>query len=101
VLPLPIEWLVELERFTVPTRQLTRPGTVGEDILAAVSALVDDRGVFRVTDELRLLNPTRDQRRDWTLKRTLVFMVDGGRGRAPEFERVRRGEYRLKTLPIR
>jgi hypothetical protein len=98
-IPHPNEWLVELESFTVPTRLLTRPGTAREEILAAVPELVDDRGEFRVTELLRLLNPTRDQRRNWTLKRALVFMVDGGRGREAEFERVRWGVYRLTGGP--
>jgi hypothetical protein len=96
VFPLPNEWLVELEPFTVPTRLLTRPGTAREEILAAVPGLVDERGEFRVTELLRLLNPTRDRRHYLTLKRARLFMVDGGRGREAEFERFRRGVYRLR-----
>ena len=96
VLPHPNEWLVELEPFTVPTRLLTRPCTAREEILSAVPGLVDEFGEFRVTELLRSLNPIRDRRRYLTLKRALLFMVDGGRGREPEFERVRRGVYLVR-----
>lgn len=96
VFPHPNEWLVELEPFTVPTRLLTRTGTAREEILAAVLGLVDEFGEFRVTELLRSLNPIRDRRRYLTLKRALLFMVDGGRGREPEFERVRRGVYLVR-----
>jgi hypothetical protein len=89
VLPHPNEWLVELEPFTVPTRLLTRPGTAREEILAAVPGLLDDHGEFRVTELLRSLNPTQDRRRYLALRQALRFMLVGGRGRAPEFERVR------------
>jgi hypothetical protein len=99
VLPHPNEWLVELEPFTVSTRLLTRPGTAREELLAAISGLVDERGEFRVTELLRSLNATHDRRRYWTLKRALLFMVDGGRGREPELERVRRGVYRSRRPP--
>ncbi len=92
--PHPNEWLVDLEPFTVSTRVLTRPGTAREEILAAVPGQVDKRGEFRVTELLRSLNPGRDRRRYLTLKRALLFMVEGGRGREPEFERLRRGVYR-------
>jgi hypothetical protein len=101
VLPHPNEWLAELEPFTVPTRLLTRPGTAREEILAAVPGLVGERGEFRATELLRSLNPTRDRRRYWTLKRALLFMVDGGRGREHEFERIRRGVYRsISACPV-
>ncbi len=100
MLPHPNEWLVELEPFTVPARLLARPGTAREEILAGVPGLVYECGEFRVTELVRLLNPTRDRRRYLTVKRALRFMVDGGRGREPEFERVRRGVYRLKALPF-
>ena len=93
--PYPNEWLVDLEPFTVPTRVLTRPGTAREEILAAVPRLVDKRGAFRVIELLRSLNPGRDRRRYLTLKRALLVMVDGGRGREPEFEWVRREVYRV------
>ena len=92
--PYPNEWLVDLEPFTVPTRLLTRPGTAREEILAAVPGLADERCEFRVSELLRSLNPGRDRRRYLTLKRALLFMVEGGRGRGREFERVRRGVYR-------
>ncbi len=95
-IPHPNEWLVDLEPFTVPTRLLTRPGTAREEILAAVPGLANARDEFRVTELLHALNPGRDRRRYLTLKRALLFMVEGGRGRGPEFERVRRGVYRLR-----
>ena len=93
--PHPNEWLVELEPFTVPTRLRTLHGTAREEILAAVPGLVVGLGEFLVTGLLRSLNPTRDRRRYLTLKRALLFMVDGGRGWEPEFERTRRGAYRF------
>jgi hypothetical protein len=67
--------------------------------VATVPGLLNELGEFRVTELLRLLNPTRDQRRNWTLKRALLFMVDGGRGREPEFERVRWGVFRVIEGP--
>jgi hypothetical protein len=94
VLPHPNEWLVELAPFTVPTRQLTRAGTAREDILAAVSGLVDERGEFTVAALLRQLNPTHDRRRKYAVERALHRMFTG-RSRAPELERVRVGRYRL------
>jgi hypothetical protein len=98
-IPYPNGWLVGLDPFTVPTRLLTRPGTAREEIVATVPGLLNELGEFRVTELLRLLNPTRDQRRNWTLKRALLFMVDGGRGREPEFERVRWGVFRVIEGP--
>ena len=96
--PHPNEWLVDLEPFTVPTRLLSRPGTAREEILAVVRGLVDECGEFRVTELLHSLNPDRDRRRYLALKQALHFMVEGGRGREPEFERVRRGVYRVAVI---
>ena len=95
-IPHPNQWVVELELFEVPTRLLTRPGTAREEILAAVFGQLDERGEFGVTKLLRYLNPTRDRTRYLALRQALRFMVEGGRGREPEFERVRRGVYRLR-----
>ena len=92
--PHPNEWLVDLEPFTVPTRLLTSPGTAREEILTAFPGLVNGWGEFRVTELLRSLNAGRDRRRYLPLRQALHFMVEGGRGREPEFERVRRGVYR-------
>jgi hypothetical protein len=92
--PHPNQWLVEIELFSVPTRLLTRPDTAREELLAAVAGLLDARSEFGVTELLRALNPTRDRTRYLALRQALRFMVEGGRGRAPEFERVRRGVYR-------
>jgi len=54
-----------------------------------VPGLLDAHGEFRVTEFLRSLNPTQDRRRYLALRQALRFMLVGGRGRAPEFERVR------------
>ena len=94
-IPHPNQGTVELAPFSVPTRLLTRPGTAREDLLAAVPGLLGERGEFRVTELLRALNPRRDRTRYLALRQALRFMVEGGRGREPEFERVRRGVYRL------
>ena len=94
-MPHPNQGTVELEPFSVPTRLLARPGTAREEILAAAPGLVTESGEFRVTEVFRSLNPGRDRRRYFALKRALLFMVEGGRGRNPEFERVRRGVYRV------
>ena len=95
-IPHPNQGTVELEPFSVPTRLLTRPGTARVELLAAVPGLLDERGEFGVTELLRALNPSRDRTRYLALRQALRFMVEGGRGRAPEFERVRRGVYRLR-----
>ena len=70
-------------------------GTAREELLTAVSGLLDERGEFRVSELLRPLNPSRDRTRYLALRQALRFMVEGGRGRGPEFERVRRGVCRL------
>ena len=90
----PNEWLVEREPFAVPPRLLARPSTAREEILTAAPGLVDEQGEFRVTELLCSLNAGGDRRRYLALRQALRFMIEGGRGRGPEFERVRHGVYR-------
>ena len=56
-------WLIRLESFQIGVRPGPLRWTVGDEILAVLPELVDERGEFRLADLVAHLNPDKDQRR--------------------------------------
>jgi len=96
-------WLVCLAPFSIESRTLRRPGTARERVLAALGEFgVEAGGEFAMRDVYGQIGIVTGTKEHGAVQRAIDRMYRGGRGRAPELERVGVGGYRrMGQVPSR